>query len=90
MKKIINEYHFEVIFTPQDEGGFTAEVPDLPGCITEGDSFEEAEENIQEAIELYLEALEERGIPIPVRSSSKVLRMNVVVTKTDSFRALHA
>ena len=47
------ELQFSVIFTPQDEGGYTVEVPELPGCISEGDSFEEAEKNIQEAIELY-------------------------------------
>jgi len=41
---------------PQEEGGFTAYVPSLPGCISEGDTKEEAIKNIKEAIELYLEA----------------------------------
>ena len=40
---------------PSDEGGFTATVPSLPGCISEGNSREEALSNIREAIELYLE-----------------------------------
>ena len=44
-----------VILEPQEEGGFTVYVPSLPGCISEGDSKEEALENIKEAIELYLE-----------------------------------
>ncbi len=44
-----------VVLEPQDEGGFTAYVPSLPGCISEGDTKEEAISNIKEAIELYLE-----------------------------------
>ncbi|HKZ54579.1 MAG TPA: type II toxin-antitoxin system HicB family antitoxin [Anaerolineales bacterium] len=46
---------FKVVLEPSDEGGFTAFVPSLPGCISEGDSQEEALANIQEAISLYLE-----------------------------------
>jgi predicted RNase H-like HicB family nuclease len=45
-----------IVLEPADEGGFTAYVPSLKGCISEGDSREEALENIKEAIELYLEA----------------------------------
>ena len=44
-----------IIIEPQEEGGFTATVPSLPGCISERDSEEEALENIKEAIELCLE-----------------------------------
>ncbi|MBI2453660.1 type II toxin-antitoxin system HicB family antitoxin [Candidatus Peregrinibacteria bacterium] len=58
MKKINGQYQFEVIFTPQKEGGFTAEVPDLQGCISEGDTLEKAEKNIREAIELYYEYMQ--------------------------------
>ena len=45
-----------IILEPAEEGGYTAYVPSLRGCISEGDSREEALENIKEAIELYLEA----------------------------------
>lgn len=45
-----------VILEKQEEGGFTAYVPSLPGCISEGDTKEEALDNIKEAVELYLEA----------------------------------
>lgn len=48
-----------VILEPSDEGGFSAIVPSLPGCISEGESREEALRNIQEAIELYLEPVED-------------------------------
>lgn len=70
---------FEVIFVKQKEGGFTAEVPDLPGCISEGDTLEEAQKNITEAIELYLETLTERNIPLPDRQPSRILRKEIVV-----------
>jgi predicted RNase H-like HicB family nuclease len=50
---------FKVILEPSDEGGFTVYVPALPGCISEGETEEEALKNIQEAIELYLEPTED-------------------------------
>ena len=48
-----------VILEPSDEGGFTAYVPALPGCISEGETTDEALANIREAIELYLEPVED-------------------------------
>jgi len=45
-----------IILEAQEEGGFTAYVPSLKGCISEGETKEEALKNIKEAIELYLEA----------------------------------
>jgi predicted RNase H-like HicB family nuclease len=44
---------------PSDEGGFTVYAPSLPGCISEGNSEEEALSNIKEAIELYLEPVDD-------------------------------
>lgn len=49
----------KIILEPSDEGGFTVYVPSLPGCISEGDTEEEAIESIREAIELYLEPIED-------------------------------
>ena len=49
----------QVILEPSEEGGYTVYVPALSGCISEGNSIDEALENIQEAIELYLEPIEE-------------------------------
>ena len=49
----------KVILEPSEEGGYTVFVPSLPGCISEGDTRELALRNIQEAIELYLEPVEE-------------------------------
>lgn len=90
MKNNNGLYQFEVFFILQDEGGFTAEVPDLPGCISEGDTLEKAEKNIQEAIELYLETLEERGIPLPEREPLKVLKMNITVIRLHQRKKSHA
>ena len=44
---------------------YSAYVPDLPGCITTGKTFEETERNIREAISLYLDTLREEGKPLP-------------------------
>lgn len=49
----------KVVLEPSEEGGFTALVPALPGCISEGESREEALANIQEAIGLYLEPVDD-------------------------------
>ena len=48
-----------VVLEPSEEGGFTATVPALPGCISEGDTRDEALKNIEEAIRLYLEPVED-------------------------------
>ena len=48
-----------VVIEPSDEGGYTATVPVLPGCISEGDTREEALANIHEAIQLYLEPIDD-------------------------------
>jgi len=54
-----------VILEPSEEGGFTALVPALPGCISEGSTRDEALKNIREAIELYLEPVEDDIAPQP-------------------------
>ncbi len=64
----------KVILEPSDEGGFTAIVPSLPGCISEGDTQEEALSNIREAIELYLEPIED---DIEFNPEARVLEVTV-------------
>ena len=49
---------FKVVLEPRDEGGCTACVPCLPGCISEGETIEEAVKNIREAIGLYVEPVD--------------------------------
>lgn len=53
---------FKIVLEKSDEGGYTVYVPSLPGCISEGENQEEALKNIQEAIELYLEPVEDDWI----------------------------
>jgi predicted RNase H-like HicB family nuclease len=48
-----------VVLEPSEEGGYTVFVPSLPGCISEGDTRDEALKNIQEAIELYMEPVDD-------------------------------
>jgi predicted RNase H-like HicB family nuclease len=50
---------FRVILEPSEEDGYTVIVPSLPGCVSEGNTREEALKNIREAIELYLEPVED-------------------------------
>ncbi len=61
MRKTVLEYN--AIFQKEDEGGYSVRIPSLPGCASQGETFEEAVDNIKEAISLYLEddkeALEE-------------------------------
>jgi predicted RNase H-like HicB family nuclease len=60
---------FKVVLEPNEKGGYTVYVPLLPGCISEGDTREEALINIKEAIELYIESLTDDGEPIPSEDS---------------------
>ena len=59
----------KIVLQPSDEGGFTVYVPSLPGCVSEGESEQEALKNIREAIELYLEPVDDdlTGIENEVR-----------------------
>ncbi len=50
-------YQFTAVFEKNEDGGYTVTVPSLPGCISEGDTFDEAFKNIKEAITLYLEVM---------------------------------
>jgi len=58
---------YPVIVYPEETGGYSVVIPTLPGCHSQGETLEEAMANLKEAVELYLEVLEEDGIePQPV------------------------
>lgn len=60
------ERTYTVVFQPCERGyGYTVTCPALPGVVTEGDTLDAARANAREAIELYLESLQEDGLPIP-------------------------
>jgi predicted RNase H-like HicB family nuclease len=56
---------YRVLIEQDEDGFYVAEVPALPGCVSQGDTREEALANIREAIALYLESLEEHQEPVP-------------------------
>jgi len=56
---------YKVVLEPAEEGGYTAYVPSLPGCFSEGDTYEEALNNIKEAIKGWIEVSKEFGDEIP-------------------------
>lgn len=66
------EREYEIILQPESEGGFSVLVPELPGVATQGQTIEEATEMARGAIEAYLEAMHEGGLPIPPVHRSSV------------------
>ena len=67
--------NYKILLKPEPEGGYTVNVPALPGCVTYGVDLEEAQVNAREAIELYIESLKEHGEDIP--SDNDVLEYNL-------------
>ncbi len=71
-KKKSLEYYLELQYSvtlhPDSEGGYVAEIKNLPGCITQGDTLEEAMGNISEARELWIETAYDCGDDIPFPS----------------------
>lgn len=65
---------FKVVLEENEEGGYTIFVPSLPGCISEGDTRDEALQNIKEAIELYLESDVEK---IPTGKNIQILEVTI-------------
>lgn len=63
---------YTVIFEKATEGGYVAVVPALPGCTTQGETFEEAKENIKDAISGYVEVLKEDGDTIPLENNEYI------------------
>ena len=77
-KETIKEY--TVLLTPDEEsGGFVVTVPALPGCVTQGDTVEEAKAMAKEAIELTLDVLAEEGKEVPEDEEPNFLKAKVRV-----------
>lgn len=60
---------FYSIIHEEPKGGYSAEVPALPGCYTDGETLDELKANLQEAIQLYLEATRDANLSLPKGSS---------------------
>jgi len=69
------KYKYRVIIEQDEDGVFVAEVPSLPGCISQGATRAEALKNIQEAIEAYLESLKAHNEPVPPPISEEVVEV---------------
>ena len=72
------QYTYKIMLHKEPEGGYTAIVPSLPGCITFGENIEEAIEMAKDAISLYLEELTSRGEEIPDDSNTLEYSVNLV------------
>lgn len=59
---------FTVVLQQEEDGGFVAKVPALPGCVSQGDTREDAMANIREAAQLYVEDCIAAGDPVPLQS----------------------
>ncbi len=61
---------YRILLRKEPEGGYTVTVPSLPGCVTYGDTIDEAIDMAREAIQLYIESLKEHGEEIPTEEDT--------------------
>jgi antitoxin HicB len=69
--------HFNVVLRPEPEGGFTAMVPALPGCVTHGRTLEEAKEMAKDAMIGYIESLRKHNEPIPTDNDTLMASLDL-------------
>jgi predicted RNase H-like HicB family nuclease len=72
---------YTVILEREADGGFVASVPVLPGCVSQGDTKEEAMANIKEAVDLYVEDCLAAGDPVPVEASREYVELEPALGK---------
>ena len=68
---------YRVLIEQDEDGIYVAEVPSLPGCVSQGTSRDEAITNIKEAIAGYLESLHAHGEPVPPSISEEVVEVSL-------------
>ena len=71
------ELRYLINLEKNEDGGYTVTVPVLPGCITQGDTWEEAVANAQEAISGYIDTLKDLGKPIPLEIPVKLAQASL-------------
>jgi predicted RNase H-like HicB family nuclease len=69
---------YKINLRKEEEGGYTVFVPSLPGCITYGETVDEAIDMAKEAIELYIEELQDRGEYVPDDSNMLEYSLNLM------------
>jgi antitoxin HicB len=80
MKK--THFHFNIFLRPEPEGGFTAIVPALPGCVTYGRTLGEAKKMAKDAIRGYIESLKKHKEPIPTDDETLVASLDLEYAQT--------
>lgn len=70
-------FHYNVMLRPEPEGGFTAIVPALPGCVTYGRTLVEAKKMAKDAIGGYIESLRKRKEPVPTDDETLVASLDL-------------
>ena len=75
----MTKYNFTVVYEKQRDGSYVVSVPALPGCHTEGRTFEEAQKMVTEAIRSYVGSLLKHGEPVPVDMFNRQFVGNVQV-----------
>jgi predicted RNase H-like HicB family nuclease len=68
---------YTVLLEQEPDGGFVASVPALPGCVSQGDTREEALRNIREATELYIEDCVDAGNPLPQEAGREFIEIEI-------------
>ena len=66
---------YTVVLEQEPDGGYVVSVPALPGCVSEGDSREEAMANIREAIQLYVDDCRAAGDPVPTEAGKEIVEI---------------
>jgi len=74
----MKQHTYRILLNKEPEGGFTVIVPTLPGCITYGETMDEAIANAKEAAELFLESLKAHGEPIPTEENTFEYSLSLV------------
>lgn len=64
---------YMAVFSPAEEGGYVVSFPDFPGCVTEGDTFEEAKAHATEVLELWIEELKASRQSLPKHSKRPII-----------------
>jgi antitoxin HicB len=75
-------YHYNIVLRPEPDGGFTATVPALPGCVSYGRNLNEARTMAKDAIEGYIESLRKHKEPIPSDEETLVTTLDLEYAST--------
>ncbi len=67
---------YTVVLEQEDDGGYVVSVPALPGCVTQGDTRDEALANVREAIKVYMEDCREAGEPVPTEVGKEFVEVD--------------